>query len=83
MIGNDAAVTVGGMQGHFQLNTFMPLIIHNILHSTTLLSDACVSFTDHCVSGIEANRPAIARHVASSLMLVTSLNPLIGYDKAA
>ena len=61
----------------------MPLIIHNILHSVLLLSDACSSFTDHCVVGIEANKDVIAKHVANSLMLVTSLNPLIGYDKSA
>eukprot|EP00047_Mylnosiga_fluctuans_P010271 m.15540 g.15540 ORF g.15540 m.15540 type:complete len:501 (+) comp3043_c0_seq1:1244-2746(+) len=83
VIGNDTAVTIGGMQGHFELNVFMPLIIHNVLHSVVLLADASNSFTDHCVVGIEANKDVIAKHVANSLMLVTSLNPLIGYDKAA
>eukprot|EP00048_Salpingoeca_helianthica_P015168 m.225394 g.225394 ORF g.225394 m.225394 type:complete len:467 (-) comp16688_c0_seq1:61-1461(-) len=83
VIGNDTAVTLGGMQGHFELNVFKPLIIHNILHSILLLSDACRSFREHCIAGLEPNRDAIAKHVANSLMLVTSLNPSIGYDKAA
>ena len=83
VIGNDAAVTVGGLQGHFELNVFMPLIIHNVLHSVTLLSDACKSFKDHCIQGLECNQDVIAKHVGNSLMLVTSLNPLIGYDKSA
>ena len=83
VIGNDMAVTVGGMQGYLQLNVFKPLIIHNVLQSVQLLADACASFTEHCVAGLEPNRQEIARHLANSLMLVTALNPVIGYDKAA
>ncbi|EDQ87712.1 uncharacterized protein MONBRDRAFT_9875 [Monosiga brevicollis MX1] len=83
VIGNDAAITAGGMQGHLQLNVFKPMIIHNILHSVLLLADGCRSFQDHCVAGLELNRPAIEEHLRNSLMLVTSLNPHIGYDKGA
>ncbi len=83
IIGNDAAVTAGGMQGHLQLNVFKPLIIHNVLQSMQLLADASRSFVEHCVDGLEPNIPAIERHLANSLMLVTALNPVIGYDKAA
>ncbi len=83
VIGNDAAVTVGGLQGHLQLNVFKPLIIHNILQSVTLLADALQSFTDNCLVGLEPNKPQIERHLANSLMLVTALNNVIGYDKAA
>jgi fumarate hydratase class II len=83
VIGNDTAVAVAGSQGNFELNVFKPLIIHNVLHSIRLLGDSCRSFTEHCVSGLEPNREQIARHVANSLMLVTALNPRIGYDKAA
>jgi fumarate hydratase class II len=83
VIGNDAAVTTGGLQGHLQLNVFKPLIIHNVLQSIQLLADAVESFTTHCVVGLEPNLPQIKRHVENSLMLVTALNPVIGYDKAA
>ncbi len=83
VIGNDAAVTAGGLQGHLQLNVFKPLIIHNILQSVTLLADALQSFTDNCLVGLEPNKPQIERHLANSLMLVTALNNVIGYDKAA
>lgn len=83
VIGNDAAVTAGGLQGHLQLNVFKPLIIHNILHSVQLLADACQSFTTNCVEGLEPNKDAIEKHLANSLMLVTALNPHIGYDNAA
>ena len=83
VIGNDMAVAVGGSQGHFQLNVFKPMIVHNVLNSIRLLSDACESLTDHCVEGIEANRPRIREHLDNSLMLVTALNPHIGYDNAA
>jgi fumarate hydratase, class II len=83
VIGNDTAVAVAGSQGNFELNVFKPLIIHNVLHSIRLLGDSCRSFTEHCVSGLEPNREQIKRHVANSLMLVTALNPRIGYDKAA
>ncbi|MCX7651943.1 MAG: class II fumarate hydratase [Bacteroidia bacterium] len=83
VIGNDAALTCGAFQGHMELNVFKPLIIHNILESIRLLADACHSFTDNCVVGIEPNLPAIQRHLDRSLMLVTALNPVIGYEKAA
>lgn len=83
VMGNHVAVTVGGMQGHLQLNVFKPLIIANILRSVRLLADACESFTENCLSGILANSRQIAKHVESSLMLVTALNPAIGYEKAA
>ncbi len=83
VIGNDTAVAVAGSQGNFELNVFKPLIIYNVLHSTRLLGDACRSFTEHCVEGLEPNREQIQRHVNNSLMLVTALNPRIGYDKAA
>jgi len=83
VMGNDAAVGFAGSQGHLELNVYKPLIIHNVLESCRLLTDAMNSFTDHCVVGIVANRAQLARHVESSLMLVTALNPVIGYDKAA
>ncbi len=83
VIGNDHAVNVGATQANLQLNVFKPLIIHNILQSIGLLSDAVRSFTEHCVVGIEANHAAIGRHLQQSLMLVTALTPRIGYDKAA
>ena len=82
-MGNDTAIGIAASQGNFELNVFKPVIIHNFLHSVRLLSDACHSFTDHCIVGIEANREKIAGYVADSLMLVTALNPHIGYDKAA
>ncbi len=83
VMGNDVAVTIGGANGHFELNVFKPLILFNVLNSVRLLSDACESFTDNCVVGIEANKSQIKRHLDNSLMLVTALNPHIGYDKAA
>ena len=83
VMGNDAAIGIAASQGNFELNVYKPVIIHNFLHSVRLLSDACLSFTDHCIVGIEANREKIAGYVADSLMLVTALNPHIGYDKAA
>ncbi len=83
VIGNDMAVAVGGATGHFELNVFKPLIVFNVLNSVRLLADACESFTDHCVVGIEANRAQIKKHLDNSLMLVTSLNPHVGYDNAA
>ncbi len=83
VIGNDMAVAVGGATGHFELNVFKPLIVFNVLNSVRLLADACESFTDHCVVGIEANRTQIKKHLDNSLMLVTSLNPHVGYDNAA
>jgi fumarate hydratase class II len=83
VIGNDAAITVGGMQGHFQLNVFKPVMISNLLQAARLLGDACVSFNKNCAVGIEANEKAITRNLENSLMLVTSLNTHIGYEKAA
>ncbi len=83
VIGNDVAVSVGGSNGHFELNVFKPLIVFNVLNSCRLLADACESFADNCVVGIEANTAQIKRHLDNSLMLVTALNPHIGYDKAA
>lgn len=81
--GNDVAITIGGMNGHFELNVFKPLIIYNFLHSARLLGDACVSFNDNCAIGIEPNMASIKNNLENSLMLVTALNPFIGYDKAA
>lgn len=83
VFGNDVAVNFGGAMGNFELNVFKPVIIYNVLQSARLIADACESFTDHCVVGIEANRKNIKQHVDNSLMLVTSLNPHIGYDNAA
>lgn len=83
VIGNDMAVAVGGCQGHFELNVFKPVIVFNVLNSIRLLADACESFTDNCIVGIRANERQIQKHVENSLMLVTALNPHIGYDKAA
>lgn len=83
IMGNDYAITVGGMQGHLQLNVFMPLIIRNVLHSANILADSCRSFRLNCVEGIEPNLPQIKEHLNNSLMLVTALNPHIGYSNAA
>lgn len=83
VLGNDVAVNVGGATGHFELNVFKPVIIYNVLQSIRLISDACESFTDNCVVGIEANEKTIKRLLNESLMLVTALNPHIGYDNAA
>ncbi|MEI7998407.1 MAG: class II fumarate hydratase, partial [Candidatus Omnitrophota bacterium] len=83
VFGNHTAVTVGGASGNFELNVYKPVIIYNVLNSIRLISDACESFTEHCVVGIEANRANIQKHVENSLMLVTALNPHIGYDNAA
>jgi fumarate hydratase class II len=83
VIGNNVAVTFGGASGHFELNVFKPMIIHNVLQSIRLLADSCRSFADNCVVGIEANVERIEQLVSQSLMLVTALNPKIGYDNAA
>jgi fumarate hydratase, class II len=83
VIGNDVAVNIGGMNGHFQLNVFKPVIIKNVLESARLIGDACKSFANHCGVGIEPNMTAINRNLENSLMLVTALNPHIGYDNAA
>jgi fumarate hydratase class II len=81
--GNDVAVAFANSQGHFQLNVFKPVILHNVLESTELLADACRSFDQHCARGLEPNHAVIQQHVEESLMLVTALNPHIGYKKAA
>jgi fumarate hydratase class II len=83
VFGNDLAVAMANSQGHFQLNVFKPVILHNLLESIDLLADACRSFDQHCARGLEPNLPRIRQHVEESLMLVTALNPHIGYEKAA
>jgi fumarate hydratase class II len=83
VLGNDVTVNVGGATGQWELNVFKPVLIQNLLQSSRLIGDACVSFTDHCVSGIEPDRERIRRYVEESLMLVTALVPHIGYDRAA
>lgn len=82
VMGNHVAVTVGGSNGHFELNVFKPMMVANVLRSTRLLGDSCVSFSKNCVEGIVANRDTIDRLLNESLMLVTALNPHIGYDNA-
>jgi fumarate hydratase class II len=83
VMGNDAAINIGGMSGNFELNVFKPVMIFNLLNSIRLLADACESFNEHCALGIEPNRPVIESYLKNSLMLVTALNPHIGYDNAA
>jgi fumarate hydratase, class II len=83
VIGNDVAATIGGTNGHFELNVFKPLIAANVLQSARLIGDACVSFNDKCAIGIEPNHAIIRQHLENSLMLVTALNPHIGYENAA
>jgi predicted O-methyltransferase YrrM len=83
VIGNDVTVSFGGSNGHFELNVFKPVIAANVLQSARLIGDACVSFNDKCAEGLEANLPVIKKHMENSLMLVTALNPHIGYEKAA
>ena len=83
VIGNDTAINFGGSSGHFELNVFKPVMIYNLLQSIRLLADSCRSFNDHCVVGIEPNKTQIDKHLNGSLMLVTALNPHIGYDNAA
>jgi len=83
VMGNDAAIGFAGSQGNFELNVFKPVMIFNYLHSVELLADACHSFVDHCVVGMEVNREQIDHHLRNSLMLVTALAPKIGYDNAA
>jgi fumarate hydratase, class II len=83
VMANHNAVSLAGSQGHFQLNVFKPLIIHNTIESVTLLSDAITSFDRYCLQGIEANREQLAANVERSLMLVTALSPVIGYDQAS
>jgi fumarate hydratase, class II len=83
VMGNDVAVSIGGSNGHFELNVFKPVIAANVLQSARLIGDACVSFSDKCAEGIEANEPVVKKHMENSLMLVTALNPHIGYENAA
>ena len=82
VIGNDAAITIGGMQGHFELNVFVPLLARNILDSVKLLASACRLFAEKCVDGIEANRENCERYAELTLSAATALNPYIGYDRA-
>jgi fumarate hydratase class II len=83
VFGNDVALTIGGASGHFELNVYKPLIIHNFLQSARLLADGMASFEEHCVRGIEPDRRRIGEQLERSLMLVTALAPHIGYDRAA
>ncbi|GBL84444.1 Fumarate hydratase, mitochondrial [Araneus ventricosus] len=83
IMGNHVATTVGGSNGHFELNVFKPMMVANVLRSIRLMADSSVSFTDNCVKGILPNRERIEKLMNESLMLVTALNPHIGYDKAA
>ncbi len=83
VMGNDVAITIGGSNGHYELNVFKPVMAANFLQSARLIGDACASFTDNCVSGIEPNYDGIKKHLENSLMLVTALNPHIGYENAA
>jgi fumarate hydratase class II len=83
VFGNDATITFAGSQGNFELNVYKPVMIHNLLHSIRLLRDACHGFVAYCIAGIELNRAQIDDHLQRSLMLVTALNPYIGYDRSA
>ena len=83
VFGNDLSVAMANSQGHFQLNVFKPVILHNVLESIDLLADACRSFDLYCARGLEPNPDRIRQHVEESLMLVTALNPHIGYEKSA
>jgi fumarate hydratase class II len=83
VLGNDAAIGFAGASGNFELNVFKPVMIYNLLQSIRLISDACEAFNDHCAVGIEPNRENIQQLLGDSLMLVTALNPHIGYDNAA
>jgi fumarate hydratase class II len=82
-MGNNTTVSIAGSNGHLELNVFKPVIIYNVLQSIQLIADGCVSFTKNCVLGIEANEERIRALMENSLMLVTALNPHIGYDNAA
>jgi fumarate hydratase class II len=83
VMGNDTTVTFAGANGHFELNVYKPVMINALLQSATLLGDACQAFNDNCAIGIEPNQARIDEHLRNSLMLVTALNPHIGYDNAA
>jgi fumarate hydratase class II len=82
-MGNDMTISFAASQGHLQLNVFKPVIIHNLLQSVQLLSDGCRNFNVHCISGLEPDPARMAEHLERGLMLVTALNPHIGYDRAA
>ena len=82
-MGNDVTISIAGSNGHYELNVFKPVMAANFLQSARLIGDACVSFTDNCASGIEPNYEGIKKHLENSLMLVTALNPHIGYENAA
>src|SRR5690606_32741209 len=81
VMGNDMAITVGGAQGHYELNVFKPMMAANLLQSARLIGDACISFNENCAVGIEPNYANIKKHLDNSLMLVTALNTKIGYEK--
>jgi len=83
VVGNDVALSIGGLQGHYELNVFKPLMASNFLQSARLLGDGCISFEENCARGIEPNYPNLKKNLENSLMLVTALNPHIGYEKAA
>lgn len=83
VMGNDVTVGMAGSQGNFELNVFKPLMIHNLLESVALLADACDSFRSNCIEGLELNRERVESLMRESLMLVTALNPHVGYDNAA
>lgn len=83
VIGNDVTINIGGASGNFELNVFKPVIIYNLLQSIRLLADACESFEEHCAAGIAPIERNLKKHLENSLMLVTALNPHIGYDNAA
>ena len=83
VLGNDVTIGFAASQGHLQLNVFKPVIIHNLLQSIQLLADGCSNFQTHCVAGMEPDAEKMAEHLERGLMLVTALNPHIGYDKSA
>ena len=83
VIGNDTAISIGGMQGHYELNVFKPVMAANLLQSAKLIGDACISFEENCAKGIEPNYDNLKKNLENSLMLVTALNTKIGYEKAA
>jgi fumarate hydratase class II len=83
VLGNDTAVAMGGSRGNLELNVCKPVIIYNVMQSIALITDACRGFREFCVEGLQPDFPQIQRHLTNSLMLVTALNPIIGYDKAA
>lgn len=83
VLGNDVTINLAGASGNFELNVFKPVIIYNLLQSVRLLADACASFEEHCAAGIAPNHRNLQKHLENSLMLVTALNPHIGYDNAA